>query len=113
MVGIGFEVMVVLIVMVGEVCKMGVVLLYLFVDVVIFDVEFMFGLLCVVMVVIGIDVMVYVIEVYMFVWLKNLVFDMLVMYVLMLLLCNLFVVCDDGWNWYVCEVMLVGVMFVG
>lgn len=78
-VGIGFEVMLILVIIIGESMKMGVNVLFFYVDIVVLDVELILGLLCVVIVVIGIDVMVYVIEGYMFRIEKNLIFDSFVL----------------------------------
>lgn len=101
-VGIGFEVMLIVIVIIGEIIKMGVVLFYLLFDLVLFDVDLIFGLLLVVIVVIGIDVMVYVIESYISKLKKNLLFDLLVWEVLCLLVVNLECVVGDGGDCEVC-----------
>lgn len=62
----------------------------------ILDVELIVGLLCSYMVVIGIDVMVYVIEVYISKYKKNVIFDVFVCEVLCLLVSNLILVCENG-----------------
>lgn len=113
MVGIGSEVVCGVIIILEDGCKFGFYLWYLLFKLVICDVELMFGLLFVLMVVIGMDVIVYCIEIFL-VLVFNLFVDGIVLDGLECVWVNIECVMCDGVDCDVClnmmSVLMQGVM---
>lgn len=112
-VGIGFEIINVMVIIdVVSGCKQVLVYVLLMLDVVIFDVVLIEGVLLYVMVMIGIDVLIYVIEVYSV--LNVILFiDSLVIGVIVMIGKLLLKVVGYGYDFVVCESMLLVLCMVG
>lgn len=113
MVGMVFE-MICFCIIIDEVCYIKMVIVDKYVILLFFVNDFflMIGMLKLLIVVMGMDVLMYVIEVYVFI-VVMLIIDVCVLKVVIMIVENLLLVVEDGSNVKVCEVMVYVQFFVG